>query len=102
MPKMWNQSEGTSEAKAGKPSLEAGVCPADHREPPEGSGQWHGAGRSVVRKIHSGPAVWRVDLRRTRWEAGGPISRLVQDSGRERRASARAAMVDGQKGAQEK
>lgn len=55
-----------------------------------------------VRKTHSGPVVWRMDLRRTRWEAGRPISRLLWYSRRQIKASARAAGVDGQKGAQKK
>lgn len=36
-----------------------------------------------VWRNHSGPAVWRMDLRRTRWEARGPIIRLLQYSRRE-------------------
>lgn len=39
--------------------------------------------------------MWRMDLRRTRWEAGGPISRLLQYSRREMRRASTRAMVLG-------
>jgi hypothetical protein len=68
-----NEQRDSVSTRQDKPT---GPKPGHGREPSRALGP-------CLKKTNSGLTVWRMDLRRTRQEAGGPISKLLQHSWKE-------------------